>query len=180
MIRFSTLSATVTNLGLRICILTLYRIKVTSDITQQNQQAWQVLSARISLLTCLEALLGVINACLPTIKPIFRRVRSGSTLGSLSAWPSSRTSNSRRTHTSGSSSAPPWRWLNISHPRPVMRRPSHLMFTYESTNNSHKSPSLTHQSISEFRLPTVRLSRISLDIEKNCAVSTRSEPTLDS
>ena len=55
-----------------ICAITLYRIYDTSTITDANaQEAYAV----IAMLTTLEALLGVINACLPILKPIFDKMR---------------------------------------------------------------------------------------------------------
>jgi hypothetical protein len=52
-----------------ICIITLIRIKITTENHGSNAQ--QIYSL-IALFTCLEALLGVINACLPVLKPSSR------------------------------------------------------------------------------------------------------------
>lgn len=55
-----------------ICALTLYRIYDTTTIGASNaQEAYAI----IAMLTSLEALLGVINACLPILKPIFNKLR---------------------------------------------------------------------------------------------------------
>ncbi len=55
-----------------ICALTLYRIYDTTTISLSNaQEAYAV----IAMLTSLEALLGVITACLPVLKPIFNKMR---------------------------------------------------------------------------------------------------------
>ena len=57
-----------------ICAITLYRIYDTSTITPANaQDAYAV----IAMLTTLEAHLGVINACLPILKPLFDKMRGG-------------------------------------------------------------------------------------------------------
>ncbi|KAF6232414.1 hypothetical protein HO173_009519 [Letharia columbiana] len=59
-------------MGTAICAITLYRIYDTSTIAVSNaQEAYAV----IAMLTSLEALLGVINACLPVLKPIFNKMR---------------------------------------------------------------------------------------------------------
>ncbi|KAL9100716.1 MAG: hypothetical protein Q9163_003942 [Psora crenata] len=51
-----------------ICIITLVRIWVTSLIYGRNSPQ---IYATLVLLTCLEALLGVINTCLPIMRPVF-------------------------------------------------------------------------------------------------------------
>lgn len=59
-------------MGTAICALTLYRIYETTTIAASNAQEAYAL---IAMLTSLEALLGVINACLPVLKPIYNRMR---------------------------------------------------------------------------------------------------------
>ena len=56
----------------RICALTVYRIKVTSDV---NFYDWQATWASIAFLICMEALQGVIDACLTVMKPVLNRGR---------------------------------------------------------------------------------------------------------
>lgn len=58
----------------RICALTLYRVYVTSAIVAENEKE---MYAIIALLASLEALLGIVNACLPVMKPAFDKMRSG-------------------------------------------------------------------------------------------------------
>lgn len=58
----------------RICALTLYRVYVTSSIVADNAKERYAL---IALLTSLEALLGVISACLPVMKPALVKIRGG-------------------------------------------------------------------------------------------------------
>ena len=66
-----------------ICIISLVRIKVSFDINATNSVEQ---SALISLLTCLESLLGVVNACLPVSKPAFDKLRPDSLISALSSW----------------------------------------------------------------------------------------------
>lgn len=68
-----------------ICIITLVRIKVTTDITPNNAAGQYAL---ITLLTCLEASLGVVNACLPVTKPVFDKLNPTSLISVLSGWTS--------------------------------------------------------------------------------------------
>ncbi|KAF6220389.1 hypothetical protein HO133_003521 [Letharia lupina] len=60
------------SMGIAICIITLVRIKVTTDITANNTAGQYAL---IALLTCLESSLGVVNACLPVTKPVFEKLK---------------------------------------------------------------------------------------------------------
>ncbi|CAD6580868.1 MAG: hypothetical protein ASARMPRED_000351 [Alectoria sarmentosa] len=63
-------------MGTAICALTVYRIYDTTTIAgttaASNEQDTYAL---IAMLTSLEALLGVVNACLPVLKPIFNKMR---------------------------------------------------------------------------------------------------------
>ena len=77
----------VTNLRNSICIITLVRIKVTSDINATNSAEQYAL---ISLLTCLESSLGVINACLPVSRPVFDKLKPDSLISALSSWTSTK------------------------------------------------------------------------------------------
>lgn len=59
------------NFPYSICAITIVRIKTATSINAQDRlQQYE----KISLLTCLEALLGVISACLPVMKPIFSKL----------------------------------------------------------------------------------------------------------
>lgn len=78
-----------------ICIITLVRIKVTTDINAYNTAAQYAL---IALLTCLESSLGVVNACLPVMKPIFDKLKPSSLISAMSAWTSSKRSVPSREH----------------------------------------------------------------------------------
>ena len=55
-----------------ICAITIWRIHITTVISPANAQD---VYALIALLTSMEVLLGVINACLPVLKPIFNKLR---------------------------------------------------------------------------------------------------------
>lgn len=59
--------------------------------------------AMIALLTCLEVLLGVINACLPVMKPIFNKLKGIRAFAFLSTWGST-SATGRRSHASRSNS----------------------------------------------------------------------------
>lgn len=74
-----------TNACNSICIITLVRIKVTTDITATNASDQYAL---ITLLTCLEESLGVVNACLPVSKPVFDKLKPSSLISAISGWTS--------------------------------------------------------------------------------------------
>ena len=57
----------------RICAITIYRVKVTSTIGDPADLHAQDIYCDIALLTSLEALLGVISACLPLLKPLLHK-----------------------------------------------------------------------------------------------------------
>ncbi len=59
----------------RICAITIYRVQATSKIGDPTNLHAQDTYCLIALLTSLEALLGVISACLPLLKPIFHKLR---------------------------------------------------------------------------------------------------------
>lgn len=77
------------SMGTIICIITLVRIKVTTDINADNTSAQYAL---IALLTCLESSLGVVNACLPVMKPVFDKLKPSSLISAMSEWTSSKPS----------------------------------------------------------------------------------------
>lgn len=59
----------------RICAITIYRVQATSKIGDPTNLQAQDTYCLIALLTSLEALLGVISACLPLLKPVFHKLR---------------------------------------------------------------------------------------------------------
>ena len=59
------------NIVSRVCAITLYRIYLTQHISKGDRDpAYPVVGALASL----EALLGIINACLPLLKPVFSKM----------------------------------------------------------------------------------------------------------
>lgn len=109
-----------------ICIITLIRIKITTENHGSNAQ--QIYSL-IALFTCLEALLGVINACLPVLKPVFKKF----------------------------SDSPASSWLSsvMSGTIPIFMRPSQMGSTYKSQNSGRASKRQSQrQSMAKAPLPT--------------------------
>ena len=99
-----------------ICVITLIRVHTTSAVTDSNSQKVYSL---VALLTCLEALLGVINACLPVLKPIFARMAS----------------------------TKPANWLSsvMSGSIPIFMRPSQMGTTYNDSDTLTKRNSASRQ-----------------------------------
>ena len=64
-----------TSFGCRICIITIYRVQATSTINDPTDSHAQNTLCLIALLTSLEALLGIICACLPFLKPLLSQFR---------------------------------------------------------------------------------------------------------
>lgn len=67
---------------IRICIITIVRIKITFDINGSNLKSSYSL---LKLLADLEALLGVINACFPVMKPVFTKLAASNASNWLSS-----------------------------------------------------------------------------------------------
>lgn len=57
-----------------ICAITIYRVQVTSTIGDPTDLHAQDTYCLIALLTSLEALLGIVSACLPMLKPLVRKL----------------------------------------------------------------------------------------------------------
>lgn len=64
-----------------ICVITAVRIRVTKDIADHARTANYSL---LALLATLENTLGVLNACLPTLKPVLDKVFASSIWSSTS------------------------------------------------------------------------------------------------
>lgn len=62
-------------IGVITCAITVYRVQQTSTIGDPTDLHAQDTCCHIVLLTSLEALLGVISACLPLLKPLFCKLR---------------------------------------------------------------------------------------------------------
>ena len=155
-------------------MLTLYRIKVTADINQQNAE---VQSGKIAFLTCLEAVLGMTNACLPTMKPVLNKMGRVGKLASLSIWTSSRVtgepdSNPEKARNySYPSSGRSHNWPKISKPRRIMERSSDLMFSYESMIDAPSLPSSSHRRVPDFHLPEVNFEKCSFDVGRAYSIA---------
>ena len=140
-----------------ICAITIVRIKATLSINGQNTRHQYM---NIALLTCLEALLGVINACLPVLKPIVSKLRATGMFSSLwtqtSTGKSSRHIVSPRSHRTdhfrrGGNN------LRISPPRQIVHKNSLHMFSPDLPTDvrapSIPLPSFSWRPLSRFYLP---------------------------
>ena len=140
-----------------ICAITIVRIKATTSINAQNTRQQYM---KIALLTCLEALLGVINACLPVLKPIVSKVRATAMFSSLWTQTSTRTSP-RHIATPRSYRMDHLRRggknLRISPPRQIVHKDSLHMFSPDLSTDvrapSIPLPSFSWRPLSRFYLP---------------------------
>ena len=126
---------------------------MTNDI---NPQSAQHQYATIALLANLEALLGVTNACLPVMKPIFNKLGEKRVFESLVIWTSKLTSgkrklNPRSNHGYGPSSSDGNFALYHNKPKRVMRKDSHLTFPQSPTKSEEYTGSSPVKS--KYRLP---------------------------
>ena len=140
-----------------ICAITIVRIKATTSINAENTQQQY---AKIALLTCLEALLGVINACLPVLKPIVSKVRATGMFSSL--WTITSTATSSRHVAIPRSRRTDHLWrggknLRISPPRQIVHKDSLHMFSPDLPTDvrapSIPLPSFSWRPLSRFYLP---------------------------
>ena len=145
------------NTAYSICAITLVRIKATTSINAQNTRQQY---AKIALLTCLEALLGVINACLPVLKPIVSKVRATAMFSSL--WTKISTGTSPRHIATPRSRRADHLWrggknLRISPPRQIVHKDSLYMFSPHLPTDvrapSIPLPSFSWRPLSSFYLP---------------------------
>lgn len=136
----------------------MVRIIITTGINAQNTQQQYAI---IALLTCLEALLGIVNACLPVMKPIFSK------LGAISIFSSFRTRTStvnssihnkslragRKNHVSSRGGKYP----HISPPRQIVHKESLLMFSSDLPLDvrapSIPLPTFSWRPLSRYYLP---------------------------
>ena len=135
------------------------RIKITTDINAQNTQQQY---AMIALFTCLEGLLGVINACLPVMKPVFSKLGGATRIfTSLRARTPTINSGSHngipqascKNHTSSRGGRHP----RISPPMQIVHKESPLMFSPDLPIDvrapSIPLPSFSWRPLSRFYLP---------------------------
>ncbi|KAK0515818.1 hypothetical protein JMJ35_001852 [Cladonia borealis] len=73
------------SMGIVICAITGVRIKVTTEINSPDPQVQWALNA---LLVNLEVKLGIINACLPVMKPVFNKLGKIGPFTASSIWSS--------------------------------------------------------------------------------------------
>ena len=131
----------------RICAITLARIKVTSEINRENIQ---LKYATIAMLTCLEALLGVVNSCLPVMKPIFNKLRQTQALAFLSSW-NSTWRGSKRNHMSLSggddirSARSRKSWPASSRSKAIVHKDSYQMHSREAPSKFGNAISLDRE-----------------------------------
>ena len=142
-----------------ICAITIVRIKVTTSINTHHRLQQQY--ASFALLTCLEALLGVINACLPVLKPIVNKIGATSMFSSF--WRNNQVAISRRQLSPG----PPRtghlrrereKHLHISPPRQIVHQESLDMFSpdlpIDAQAPSIPLPSFSWRPLSRFYVPS--------------------------
>ena len=136
----------------------MVRIKVTTVINGQNAPQQYV---KIALLTCLEAQLGIINACLPVLKPIIGKL--GATGIFSSFWTRTPTATSRKpVNTPRSNREDNLRrggakYPHISPPRQIVHKDSLHMFSPDLPTDvrapSIPLPSFSWRPLSRFYLP---------------------------
>ncbi|CAF9933487.1 MAG: hypothetical protein ALECFALPRED_005609 [Alectoria fallacina] len=146
------------SMGVAICAITVVRIKMTIDINAWNTQQQY---ATIALLACLEALLGVINACLPVMKPVFNKLMQTNIFSLFrtrtptvsSGKPINTSPSNRKTHSSRRGGKYP----HISPPRQIVHKDSLLMFSSDLPTDvrapSIPLPSFSWRPLSRFYLP---------------------------
>ena len=144
-------------LAYSICVITTVRIKATTSINAQNKRRQY---AKIALLTCLEALLGVINACLPVLKPIVSKVRAIGMFSSLWTKTSNVISPKRIATPRSHRTDHLWRGgktLRISPPRQIVHKESLQIFSPDLPSDvrapSIPLPSFSWRPLSRFYLP---------------------------
>ena len=164
-----------------ICAITMYRIKITRDIDEQDP--WQQY-LKLALLTCLEAQLGIINACLPLIKPIFKKLGATSIFNSW--WirtPSGR--SGKPINTSRSNLADPLSCGKGKSPymdpsRQIIHKNSLHMFSADFRTDSRADmrtpslpvPSFSWRPLSSLHLPKVEQDHDPSGLEKDIAITT--------
>ena len=113
--------------------------------------------AMIALLTCLEALLGIINACLPVMNPVFRRL-GATRIFSLFRMRTSKVHNIDSGRLIGNPISREGRiYPHISPPRQIVHRTSQHMF-YPGLPADVRAPSVLESNsslrpLSSFHLP---------------------------
>lgn len=130
----------------------------------------------IALLTCLEALLGVINACLPVMKPVFSKWGARSIFSSFRTKTPTGTSNkpisarNRKDDSSRGGGKHPY----ISPPRQIVHKNSLHMFSPDLPADvrapSIPLPSFSWRPLSRFYLPRTDWEHDPLELKKDSGV----------
>ena len=155
-----------------ICVITIIRVKETTDINGYNTEQQY---SKIALLTCLEALLGVINACLPVTKPFFKKLGAGGIFGLLrSIVPTTTTKksvNTRRLNHVDQVSRREGKYPCISRPRQIVYKDSLQMFRPNSPTDVHAPsippPDFSWRPLSGFYLPRAGLEHDPADLRRD-------------
>ncbi len=136
----------------------MVRIIITTGINAQNTLQQY---ATIALLTCLEALLGVINACLPVMKPIFTKLGANSIFSSFrTRTPTVNPGTPTRVPQARQKNHPSSRggkYPHISPPRQIVHKESLLMFSPDLPTDTQAPsiplPSFSWRPLSRYYLP---------------------------
>lgn len=149
----------------------MVRIVITTNINAQNTQQQY---AMIALLTCLEALLGVINACLPVMKPVFTKLCTTNIFSSFRIRTTTRDTSiggdvpraKRKDHTASRGNYP-----RISPPRQIVHKESLLMFSPDPPIDvrapSIPLPNFSWRPLSRFYLPRAEWEHDTSETKKN-------------
>lgn len=158
----------------------MFRIKVTTGINEEDPLQQY---SKIALLTCLEALLGVINACLPVMKPIFSKL--GATGIFSSFWNRTPTATSRKPINTPRSNRRDHLWRgggkypHISPPRQIVHRESvHMSFSDLPTDVRAPSiplPNFSWRPLSGFYLPKAEWEHDPSELMKDNEVGTTTD-----
>ena len=163
-----------------ICAITMVRIKVTTGIDEQNSLQQY---SKVALLTPLEALLGVINACLPVMKPIFSKLRATGMFSSF--WTRTPTASSCKPINTPPSNrtAHFWRgggkYPHISPPRQTVHKDSVHMFPSDLPTDvrapSIPLPNFSWRPLSTFYLPKAEWEHDPSELRKDNEIGTTTD-----
>ena len=149
------------------------------EISEINGRNTKQQHSMIALLGCLEALLGVVNACLPVTKPVFRKL---GVVGIFCLfWPRAPTAtagkqiNTPRLSPVDQVSRGARRYPYISHPRQIVYKGSLEIFRPDLANDvrapSIPPPSFSWRPLSGFYLPRAEWEHDPADLSKENIVT---------
>ena len=159
-----------------ICAITLIRITLITEIHGHNTMQ-QYLS--IPLVTCLEPLLGIINACLPVTKPAFSKIGAASIFGlSWSRAPiptKGKPKNTPRLNHVDQVSRGGEKHPAISRPKQILHRDSLHVSCPDLAADVHAPsippPSFSWRPLSDFYIPRVDWEHDPADLRKDKRIS---------